>query len=161
MILSLIAATGKQRQLGNKGRIPWHLPEELQHFKATTMGHHLLMGRKTFQSLPGILPGRPHIVLSRSRDSGLSSQCLAATSLPEALQMARAQGESELFVCGGADIYAQTLPMADRLYLSQVDYTGPADAFFPPWEHLPWEHTSTIAGQSFQCLIYRRKQAIQ
>ena len=158
MILSLIAATGNKGQLGHKGRIPWHLPEELQYFKSVTMGHHLLMGRKTFQSLPGILPGRPHIVLSRSISKELPTPCIVTTSLEEALERARAGGETELFVCGGADIYTQTLPMAERLYLSRVDYTGPADAFFPPWEHLPWKHVSTVSGQSFECLIYHRKR---
>ena len=157
MILSLIAAIGQQRQLGHKGRIPWHLPEELRYFKRVTMGHHLLMGRKTFQSLPGILPGRPHIILSRSPQKE-HSRCINITSLPQALEYARNQGETELFVCGGADIYAQTLPMADRLYLSRVDYSGPADAFFPPWEELSWGQASELTGDSFECLIYRRKK---
>ena len=159
MILTLIAAIGNQRQLGLKGRIPWHLPEELQYFKHLTMGHHLLMGRKTFQSLPGPLPGRTHLVLSRHLPEQLPDLCLPVASLPEALQSARQGGETELFVCGGAEIYAQTLPMADRLYLSQIDYSGPADTFFPPWEHLPWEHTATHRGNSFQGLTYEQKKA--
>ena len=159
MILSLIAATGQERQLGHKGRIPWHLPEELRYFKRVTMGHHLLMGRKTFQSLPGILPGRPHIILSRSpAKEPLPPPCIAAASLEEALEQAQSRGETELFICGGAEIYRQTLPMAERLYLSRVNYSGPADTYFPPWEHLPWEHSSTISGKSFEGLIYHRKK---
>ena len=158
MILSVIAAIGKKGQLGLKGRIPWHLPEELQHFKRLTMGHHLLMGRKTFQSLPAPLPGRIHLVLSRTLSGKLPSRCFAVNSLKEALENARTGGETELFVCGGADIYAQTLPLSRCLYLSRVDYSGPADTYFPPWEHLSWKHTATHSKSSFQCLIYRRKK---
>ena len=158
MILSIIAAVGRQGQLGLKGHIPWHLPEELQHFKRLTMGHHLLMGRKTFQSLPGPLPGRTHLILSRRLTAELPSQCFSVPSLEEALKNAHRRGESQLFICGGADIYAQTLPLSDRLYLSRVDYTGPADTFFPPWEHLSWSHLATHTGGSFKCLTYQRKR---
>ena len=159
MILSLIAAIGNQRQLGLKGSIPWHLPEELQYFKKLTMDHHLLMGRKTFQSLPRPLPGRTHLVLSRHLLGKLPERCLAITSLQEALEIAQKKGETELFVCGGADIYSQTLSLANRLYLSRIDYSGPADTFFPPWEHLDWEHLSTHTGNSFQSLTYKQKKA--
>ena len=159
MILSLIAAIGNQGQIGNKGKIPWHLPEELQHFKRLTMGHHLLMGRKTFQSLPGVLPGRPHLILSRQPPApSPHPRCHTLSSLKQALERAREAGETELFVCGGADLYAQTLPLADRLYLSRIDYSGPADTFFPPWNHLPFEPLSTDHNSSFECLTYQRKR---
>ena len=157
MILSVIAAIGKQGQLGREGKIPWHLPEELQHFKRLTMGHHLLMGRKTFQSLPGVLPGRPHLILSRQPSPPPFDGCQTFCTLPEAIEYARVARETELFVCGGADLYAQTLPLADRLYLSRIDYSGPADTFFPQWEHLPWDRVSSEKTSSFECLTYQKK----
>ena len=134
MRISLIAAIGKRRQIGKDGGMLWHIREDFRHFKKTTLGHWLIMGRKTFHSIGGALPGRHSVVLSR-RDS---LEGVHVTDSPErALEMAREAGESEVFICGGEKVYQHFLEQSDRLYLSRVDYDGEADAFFPPFEHLP------------------------
>lgn len=137
MKISLIAAMGNNRELGYKGRIPWHLPEELQHFKKITMGHHLLMGRKTFE-LVGSLPGRAVIVLGSRFDKNPKG-CLTARSVQEAVDLAKDNKESELFVCGGGQVYRHFLPLADFIYLSHVDYSVTSDTWFPQLKDEEWE----------------------
>ena len=141
MILSLIVAMGTQRQIGLNNQLPWHIPEDLKNFKSLTMGHHLLMGRKTFESIGRPLPGRTSIVLTRQKDYAPAG-CLVVSSVNQALELAKKRGEQELFVCGGAQVYTHTIIQADRLYWGRVDYSGPADTFFPPFEHLSWEYSS-------------------
>jgi dihydrofolate reductase len=137
MIISLIVATGTHRQIGLDGKMPWHIHAEFKHFKETTMGHHLIMGRKTFESIGEPLPGRMTIVLSHD-PAWSHPHVLRAATLREALELAKSRGETEVFICGGSSVYEQALPLCQRLYLSQVDYTGPADAFFPSYEQLLW-----------------------
>ena len=137
MIISIIVATGTHRQIGLDGKMPWHIQTEFKHFKETTMGHHLIMGRKTFESIGKPLPGRTTIVLTH--DSAWSHpSVLKASTLHDALELAKSRGETEVFICGGASVYEQALPLCQRLYLSLIDYSGPADIFFPPYEQLSW-----------------------
>jgi dihydrofolate reductase len=138
MIISAIAAIGKHRGIGNKGQLPWHIPSELKHFKETTMGHHLIMGRKTFQSHPKPLPGRTSIVISRQKLE-LPAECFLSKSLEEALKLAKDRGESEVFITGGAEIFHLAFPQIEQLYLTVVDYNGPADTFFPNFNWSKWE----------------------
>ena len=137
MQITIIAATGKSRQLGLKGDIPWRLPEDLKNFKKMTMGHHILMGRKTYESLGKPLPGRPHIIISRTTKK--ISGCFVFPTVAEGIAFAKSQGETELFICGGSKIYEESLGYADFMYLTQVDYTGEADAFFPQFDSNRWE----------------------
>lgn len=137
MQITIIAATGNQRQLGLDGDIPWHLPEDLKNFKKMTMGHHLVMGRKTFESLPKLLPGRPHLVISRSVQA--IPGCKVFPNMEEAIEYAKSQGETELFLCGGSKIYEAGLDYADNMYLTQVNYNGEADAYFPEFNPNHWE----------------------
>lgn len=133
MIISLIAAIGKNGELGLKGNIPWYIPEDFKHFKKTTMGHHMVMGRKTFESIGKALPGRTTVVLSRNT-SNSTSQIPWVDSDLQAITLARENGENELFIAGGGEIYSLFADRADRIYLSTVEFEGEADAYFPKFD---------------------------
>ena len=129
--VSVIAALARNRVIGIENRLPWRLPEDLKHFKALTLNHPILMGRKTFESLGRPLPGRTNIVITRNpgyRRDG----CLVADSIPAALALCR--DADEVFFIGGADLYAQAIPLADRLYLTEVDIEAEGDARFPDYD---------------------------
>ena len=140
MIISLIAAVAENGTIGRDGEIPWHLPEDFKLFKRITMGHHLIMGRKTFESIGTPLPGRTSIVLTRDA-SYKAEGCQVAVSLPEALEIARKAGDDEVFIIGGAGVYAQTLPLADRFYLSRVHANVRGDTVFPEFDEGNWKTT--------------------
>jgi len=137
MILSIIVAMEKNSGIGFENQIPWHLPADLARFKKLTMGHHLVVGRKTYESIGSILPGRQMIVLSRNPDFEASG-CLRAVSLNEAISLAEEAGEDELFIIGGAEIYQEALPLTDHLYLTVVQAKTEADTFFPELEESDW-----------------------
>jgi len=137
LIISLIAAMDKQRGIGLNNQLPWRLPADLKRFRALTMGHHLIVGRKTFDSIGKPLAGRQMIVVTRDK-SFAADGCFAAHSLGEAIRLARARGESEVFVCGGAEIYSQSIGSADRLYLTLVEAVVAADTFFPEFDSGEW-----------------------
>ncbi|MCU7960438.1 MAG: dihydrofolate reductase [gamma proteobacterium symbiont of Bathyaustriella thionipta] len=137
--LSIIAAMAENRVIGRDNRLPWHLPADLQHFKQLTLGKPMIMGRKTWESLPGLLPGRPHIVVTRNADYVAAGAQLAA-SLQQALQLAQTHAANECMIIGGANCYAQALPMADRLYLTIVHGEIAGDRCFPEFEK-HWQQT--------------------
>lgn len=145
-----IAAMSENRVIGDGNRIPWHLPEDFKFFKATTMGHVLVMGRKTYESIGRPLPGRETIVLSRSGFPYEGVRTVAEISaIPPAL-------ERIVFICGGAEIYRQTLPLCSDLYLTHVKRTVEGDAFFPPFEEL-FEPVATLQDNAdFRIVHYRR-----
>lgn len=129
--ISVIAALAKNRVIGIENRLPWRLPEDLAHFKALTLGHPILMGRKTFESLGRPLPGRTNIVITRNAHYQPEG-CLVADSIPAALALC---GDAdEAFFIGGAELYAQAIPLADRLYLTEVDIEAAGDAWFPEYD---------------------------
>jgi len=136
--LSLIAAVGRNGVIGRDNQIPWRLPSDLKRFKALTLGHPVVMGRKTFQSIGRPLPGRDNIVVSRRafRADGI----VVVSSIEEALDVARAKaGEGgEVFIIGGAEIYRETLPLAVRLYITEVDAAPEGDATFPAIDPKVW-----------------------
>ena len=129
----LVIARARNGAIGSDGRLPWHLPADLRHFKALTMGRPMVMGRRTFESLPGLLPGRRHIVLTRDRDWSAQG-AYRAGSVEEALAFAR-DGEDgrDLAIIGGAQIYALFAPVATRIELTEIhrDYAG--DTYMPPF----------------------------
>ncbi len=130
MLLSLIAAMAKNRVIGLNNQMPWHMPADLSHFKQVTMGKPVVMGRKTYDSIGRLLPGRRNIVVSRQQKPiGFTADWVH--SIEDALAMLTA--ESEVMVIGGAELYRQTLPLADRLYLSEFDLDVQGDAFFPDY----------------------------
>ena len=137
MIVSLIVAMEESGGIGQAGRLPWHLGDDLYLFKKNTLGHHLVMGRKTYESIGRPLPGRKMIVLSRQPDFAAPG-VLPAASLEEALQIARQAQEDEVFIIGGGQVFAQALPLAQRLYLTRVHASLPCDTFFPPVDLQGW-----------------------
>lgn len=125
----------EDRVIGNKNRLPWHLPADLGHFKALTMGKPMVMGRLTWESLPGILPGRRHIVVTRNRDYPADG-CTVTHSLDDAL---RAAGDvDEVMIVGGATLYQQALMRAHRIYLTLVHGKFEGDAWFPEIDPEDW-----------------------
>ncbi len=138
MIVSAIVATGKNRVIGKDNELLWRLPLEMKFFKETTMGHHLIMGRKTFESFPNPLPGRTSIVITRNPNYDKPG-CLVVHSLDEALGLAKARGEKETFVTGGEEIYKLALPFIEKLYLTEVDFEGKGDAYFPAMDLSSWK----------------------
>lgn len=139
-VLALIAAMGGNRVIGINNKLPWYLPADLAHFKQLTMAKPMIMGRKTWESLPGLLPGRPHIVVTR--DPAYQAKGAAvAHSLEAAIDQAIAQvGEDgEVMLIGGANLYAQALPLAQRLYLTEVDVSPAGDAWFPALDLAEWQ----------------------
>lgn len=147
-----IAAMAENRVIGNGNTIPWHLPEDFKFFKQTTMGHLLLMGRKTFESIGRPLPGRDTVVLSRS---GFSHAGVGTVSNLDALETL--PDERTVYVCGGAEIYQQMLPKCSDLYLTHVKRMVEGDAFFPPFEDL-FEAVETIQDNAdFRIAHYRRR----
>ncbi len=138
MRLSLIAAVADNGVIGAAGDIPWRLPEDWKRFKATTMGHHLLMGRMTWESIGKPLPGRTTVVISRGRPQ-LPEGVRLASSLDRAIEIAAEAAEREVFVAGGAGIYRLALPRADRLYLTRVHASIEGDTLFPEWDESKWQ----------------------
>ena len=133
------------RVIGLDNRLPWRLPADLAHFKAITMGKPMLMGRKTWESLPGLLPGRRHIVITRDQNYEAAGAEIAH-GLPQALEVA---GDvDELMVVGGANLYAQFIPLAQRLYLTLVDARPEGDAWFPEFDSSVWKEIDRQAYPS-------------
>ena len=138
--LCAIVAMAENNVIGGDNKLLWHLPEDLKHFKKTTMGKPLIMGRKTFESLPGVLPGRPHIVISR-RDAPAHKHKNVhhAQSIEDGIQTAQnwaiENSANEIFITGGGEIYKQTLPSIERLYLTIVHQDFAGDTTFP---HIDW-----------------------
>lgn len=140
--VTIIAAIGKDtRALGKNGDLLWHLPEDMKRFKELTTGHTVIMGRKTWESLPEKfrpLPNRTNIVITRD-SSYVVTGATIAHSLPEAIEKARAIEHAEIFIIGGAQIYAEALPLANRLYLTLVDSEVQGDVFFPDYSEFTKE----------------------
>lgn len=132
MIVTVIVAMDEGRGIGFRNRVLWHLSSDLKRFKEVTLGHFLIMGRKTFESIGKPLPGRQIIVVSRNPDYRPPGVRVAA-SLEQALQMAEEQGENEVFIVGGEQIFIQAMPWADRIYLTRVQARLKADTFFPEY----------------------------
>ena len=133
--ISLIAALGRDRVIGRDGGLPWHLPADLKRFKELTLGHPIIMGRKTHESIGRALPGRANLVVTRQRDYRAEG-CVVVGSLEEALSYA--VDDDEVFVIGGASLYAEALPVATRMYLTYVDGEFDGDVYFPPYDESAW-----------------------
>lgn len=142
MIISLIVAMDEKRGIGKGGKLPWRLSADLKRFRELTMGHHVIVGRKTFESIGKPLAGRQMIVVTRNA-SFKPDGSLVAGSVQDALALAQKRGETEVFVIGGAEIYTQTLDVADVVYLTQVHGEVDADTFFPEWNCDAWTETQS------------------
>ncbi len=162
MQLSLIVAASENGVIGRKGTLPWRLPKDLKHFKATTLGGTLLMGRKTWDSIGKPLPQRRSLVMSRNPDF----EAPGAEVFPDLeASLAAARNDRELFVIGGAALYRLTLPRADRLYLTRVHAEVEGDVFLPPIDFSQWELREETAHPAderhafpFTFLTYQKRQ---
>lgn len=165
MRVSIIVAVADNGVIGRDNELPWRLSADLQRFKTLTMGHHLLLGRKTFESIGRALPGREMIVVSRGTPK-LPAGVHLATSVEEGIERASGYGEDELFVAGGASIYAATLPLCDRVYLTRVAAEIEGDVRFPEtdfsaWHELQREELGTDEKNQYPTtyVVYARRPA--
>ncbi len=143
MQISLIVAAARNGVIGRDGAMPWHLPADLGHFKALTLGHHLLVGRRTWEAIGRPLPGRTMLVLSRRGGPDPAGTRLVST--PEAaVAVAREAGENELFVAGGGEVYRLFLPLADRVYLTRVEAEPDGDVRFSPLDPAAWRCIESV-----------------
>ena len=136
--ISIVVAYAANRVIGSGGKIPWRLPEDLKRFKALTMGHHIVMGRKTWESIGRLLPGRNHIIISRRPGYQVPGAKVVA-SLDAAI--AAAEGDSEIFIIGGGEIYGLVLPVADRILATEIDGKYEGDTYFPELAKGIWRET--------------------
>lgn len=136
--VALVVAYNQRRVIGVGGALPWHLPADLRHFKAVTMGKPIIMGRKTHESIGSALPGRRNLVVSRTRQAMPGCECFGSV----AAALASCVGEPELMVIGGGQLYAQALPMAGRIYLTEVADDRPGDVYFPELDMTQWRELS-------------------
>ena len=152
--ITLIAAVARNGVIGLDGDMPWHLPDELRHFRATTMGHTLVMGRKTFDAIGRPLPGRRTVVVTRDpawRHAGVE----VAHSFAEAISLAGPA--DEVFVAGGAQVYAEALPFAHRLLLTEVDAEPEGDTWFPEWPREEWRESDREPHDGWSRVTYDRR----
>ena len=157
-VLSIIVAMARNRVIGVDDKLPWHIPGDLKYFKGLTMGHHIIMGRKTYESIGRPLPGRTTVIVSR--DPGYAQDgCLIAHSLDEAIRLA--EGDDQVFFVGGGSLYEQALPRVGRLYITEIqaDYDG--DAHFPEFDRAIWREVSrdrrrSEDGLEFDYVVYER-----
>ncbi len=147
MILSVVVAVGVNRQIGLNNQLLWHLSDDLKRFKNLTKGHHILMGRKTYESIGHPLPNRTNIIVTRDKNYSVEG-CVVVHSIEEAIELAQRNGESELFFCGGEAIYSKGLELCDKLYLTEVDYNGEADTFLPDYNLYQWKCENSEAFSS-------------
>jgi dihydrofolate reductase len=154
MRVSVIAAVADNGVIGHKGDMPWRLPADLRQFRRLTMGHHLIVGRKTWQSIGGPLRGRTILVLSRRERPAMEGATLCA-SLEDALALAESAADDEVFVAGGAEIYRLALPHADRLYLTRVHAHPAGDTRFPELDLDAWRLTESWQRQPDERNLHR------
>ena len=154
MRISAIVAVAKGNVIGHNNQIPWYLPNDLKFFKRTTLGHHIIMGRKNYQSIGRPLPKRTNIVVTRN-PYFISSGCLIAYSLEEALKLAYENGEQEAFIIGGGVIYDLAMEYLDRIYLTEIDLEVEGDVFFPKIDYAVWKIISEEVHQPDEKNQYR------
>ena len=147
MTISAIVAISKNRVIGNENDIPWYLPADLKYFKKTTLNHHIIMGRNTFQSIGKPLPKRTNIVMTRN-PFFIASGCLITHSLEQALKLAFDNEEQEVFIIGGGQIYDLALPYLDKIYLTEVDLEVPGTVVFPVLPDKEWKEIAAEAHPS-------------
>jgi dihydrofolate reductase len=170
MWISLIVAMTKNRVIGLNGAMPWHLSEDLKYFKHATMGAPIIMGRKTFDSIGRALPGRANIIITRDMNYAAEGVDVAhdlESAIEKASHDAENQGKDEIFVIGGAQIYALALAQADRLYLTEIHQTFAGDAYFPKIEMREWREIERDArdpetpdGPAYSFVVLERTPSV-
>lgn len=161
-MISLIWAMDENRVIGKNNQLPWHLPEDLKFFKRVTMGHPVAMGRKTHESIGRALPGRENIIITTNKEYK-SEECTVVYSIEELIQYIKEKDE-EVFIIGGAEIFREVLPKADKLYLTQIQSQFEGDTFFPDVNMEEWVLESQEIGlkdeknpYDYEFLIYVRR----
>lgn len=154
MTISIIAAMDQKRGIGKNNKLPWHIPVDLKRFRKLTLGHPVIMGRKTYESIGRPLPNRLSIIVSRNIEYRVSNieNVIIAASLEEAIKVAKQKDQTEVFVIGGGQIFAQALPMVDKLYLTLVKGDFGADTFFPDYSSFTkktFEEKGQFGGNRF------------
>jgi dihydrofolate reductase len=157
--LSLIAAVAENGVIGVNNTLPWHLPEDLKRFRALTTGHHIIMGRKTYESLNRLLPGRITVIVTRNPDYRVEG-ALIADSLEQAI--AQCDQDDEAFLIGGAELYEEGMKLADKLYLTEIHATFAGDAYFPVvdlnvWSEAARESHVSEKGLKYSYVTYLRR----
>ncbi|MBL4577435.1 MAG: dihydrofolate reductase [Flavobacteriales bacterium] len=161
MTITIIAAVSENGVIGNDNKLIWHLPADLQHFKSMTSDHHVIMGRKTYDSMGKPLPNRTNIVISRQKDLKIEG-CLVAGSLEEAIKMVK--DDDQPFICGGAEIYREALGIANKMYLSRIQASFAGDTSFPEIDENVWKERSrlnveadSVNKYAFAIVVYERE----
>jgi dihydrofolate reductase len=168
MEIALIVAVADNGVIGRAGALPWHLPTDLKRFRARTLGHHVVMGRRTWHSIGRPLPGRTNVVVSRDPTLVVPGATVVA-SLQAAIDLAAAADERELFVIGGGELYREALPRADRIYLTRVRAAPDGDAFFPTLDPAAWTEVAiervapaaSADAPAFEIVVLERPRAPQ
>jgi dihydrofolate reductase len=166
MIISLIAALAKNHVIGKNNDLPWNLPDDMKYFMQTTKGHHVIMGRKNYQSLPEKfrpLPNRTNIVVTR-QEGFQAPGCIVVHSVGDGFELAENNGEPELFIVGGAEIYRAAMPHTQRMYLTEIHAVIEGDTYFPQFSQAEWKEVSRTHHPAderhrfpFDFVIYERK----
>lgn len=146
MITSLIAARTQNNVIGKNNDLPWHLPDDMKYFMQTTKGHHTIMGRKNYDSIPEKfrpLPNRTNIVITRQVDFHAPG-CIVVNTLEKSLEIARGNGEVEVFIIGGSEIYNLGFAFANKLYLTEINTTLVGDTYFPEFNKKDWKEVSRV-----------------
>lgn len=159
-MISIIVAIADNGVIGTNNTLPWRLPADLKYFRATTMGHTIVMGRRNFQDIGKALPGRRNVVLTRDKNFS-ANHCEVAHSINDVMSML--DREEETFIIGGAEVYRSFLPLSDKLYITHIDSAVDGNVFFPDYDLSEWEMVSEGARQtneentlSFRFCVYRR-----
>lgn len=138
MLISAIVAVAQNGVIGKDNQIPWYIPDDLKFFKRTTLGHHVIMGRKNYRAMGKPLPKRTNVVITRD-PYFISTGCIVVHSIEEAIETARENDETEAFIIGGGEIYSQTADLWDRLYITEVHAEVEGDVYFPEIDYSEWE----------------------
>ncbi len=156
-MISIIVAVAKNNVIGKNNKLIWHISEDLKRFKKITSGKTMVMGRKTFESLPGILPDRDHIIITRDKEFNVNSEQVSIVHDLDSIINKYSSSEDEVFIIGGAQIYTQLLPYAKKIYLTKIDYDFEGDTYFPEIDYNKFdiEYTSEVFVDSKSQLNYQ------
>lgn len=168
MKLNHIVCSSKNRVIGKNGGMPWHIPEDFKYFKSVTMGSAMIMGRKTFESIGKPLPGRLSIVLTREKEYGVPEGCFVAHDVDEAIKIAgdyaAKSASDDVFIIGGGELYRLTMPMVDRIYLTQIDRNVEGDTYYGPVNEseftLKKKSDLTTERENLSFLVYERNERL-
>src|SRR3989344_2145983 len=149
--LSIIVAVARNRVIGANNALPWHLPEDLKRFRALTTGHHIIMGRKTYESINRLLPGRTTVIVTRNSNYQVAG-ALIANSLQQAIKLCG--NDEEVFLIGGAELYRDGLKLANKLYITEIDAAFEGNVFFPKLDQTKWQEISRERHTSAQGLNF-------